>query len=406
MADGAVLAHDVLVLEHDAGAGAVVRAGIGPAGEVDDLVGLDAGRARIDRVGADAGEVVDLPGGDGAVALDADLRLDAMVAGVDVGDEALDAVGDELDRTLEQLRKRDHRHLVGIGMHLDPERTAHILGHDADLMLLEAEMLGEQVLHHVRRLGAVIDGEALLARIPIGDDGARFVGDAGVATEHEGRLHHRVGILEALVGIAGDVHALEREIVAELGMDDRRSGIERGFSVGDRRQFLVAHLHELARVLGLGAAARDHGADRLALPARSLDGDRVLRRGFDPFQVREHADPRRDHRRELRAGDDGDHAGCRFRSRGGDPLDARMGVGRAHEGHMRHTRQRQIAHELGAAAREAREIGARDRPADIGVRPVQGGENGRRIVRDFHVRICFPSALACATASTASTMAW
>src|SRR5262249_13183746 len=111
MTDGAILAHDVLVLEHDARAGTVVRADVRPAGEVDDLVGLDAGCARIDRVRADAGEVVDLPAGDGAVALDPDLRLYAMVAGVDVGDEALDAVGDELDRTLEQFGERDRRHL-------------------------------------------------------------------------------------------------------------------------------------------------------------------------------------------------------------------------------------------------------------------------------------------------------
>ena len=60
-------------------------------------------------------------------------------------------------------------------------------------------MLGEQVLHHVRRLRALIDGEALLARIPVGDDGARLVGDAGMAAEHEGRLDHRVGLGEALV---------------------------------------------------------------------------------------------------------------------------------------------------------------------------------------------------------------
>ena len=49
----------------------------------------------------------------------------------------------------------------------------------------------------------VIDGEPLLARIPVGDDGARLVADAGVAAEHEGRLDHRVGVREALVGLAG-----------------------------------------------------------------------------------------------------------------------------------------------------------------------------------------------------------
>ena len=143
------------------------------------------------------------------------LRLDAVVARVDVGDEALDPVGDEFDRPLEQLRQRHRRHLVGIGVHLDAERAADVLGDDAHLMLLEREVLGEQVLHHVRRLRALIDGQALLAGIPVGDDGARLVGDAGVAAEHERGLDHGVGLGEALVGIAGGVHALEAEIVAE-----------------------------------------------------------------------------------------------------------------------------------------------------------------------------------------------
>ena len=129
MADGAVLAHHVLVLEHDAGAGAVVRAGVGPADQVDDLVGLDRAGARIDRIGADAGQVVDLERGDVAVALDRRCgALHAVVAGVDVGDEAFQPVGDEFDRPPQQLRQRDRRHLVGIDVHLDAERAADILG--------------------------------------------------------------------------------------------------------------------------------------------------------------------------------------------------------------------------------------------------------------------------------------
>ena len=173
--------------------------------------------------------------------LHADLRLHAVVAGMDVGDEALEPVGDEFHRPLQQLRQRHHRHLVGIGVHLDAERAADVLGDDAHLMLLEPEMLGEQVQHHVRRLGAVIDGQALLAGIPVGDDRARLVGDAGVAAEHEGGLDHRVGLGEALVGIAGGVDALEAEVVADRGMDHRRRRIERGLGVGDGGERLVVH---------------------------------------------------------------------------------------------------------------------------------------------------------------------
>ena len=256
MADGAVLAHDVLVLKNDAGAGAIIRAGVRAADEIDDLVGLDAAGARIDRIGPDAGQIVDLEGGDRAVALDADLRLDAMIAGVDVGDEAFEPVGDEFDRPLEQFRQRRRRHLVGIDMHLDAERAADVLGDDAHLVLFETEMLGEQVLRHVRRLRALIDGQALLARIPVGDDGARLVGDAGMAAEHEGRLDHGIGLGKTLVRIAGIEHALEGEIVAKLGMDHRRLGIERRFRIGHRGQHLIVDLDQRAGVLGFGAALR------------------------------------------------------------------------------------------------------------------------------------------------------
>ena len=82
-------------------------------------------------------------------------------------------------------------------------------------VLGQAEMLGEQVLHHVRRLRAVIDGQALLAGVPVGDQRARLGGDAGVAAEHEGGLDHRVGVGEGLVDLADFELALEAEIVAE-----------------------------------------------------------------------------------------------------------------------------------------------------------------------------------------------
>ena len=89
-------------------------------------------------------------------------------------------------------------------------------------------MLGEQVLHHVRRLRAVIDGEPLLAGIPVGDDGARLVGDAGMAAEYEGRLDDRVGSAKALSGRRSA--ALEARL-SPSGMDHRR---RRSSAVSDR----------------------------------------------------------------------------------------------------------------------------------------------------------------------------
>ena len=229
-----------------------------------------------------------------------------------------------------------------------------------------------------------------------------LVADAGVAAEHEGGLDHLVGFGEALVGIARDMHALEGEVVAELGMDHRRLRIERGLRIGDGRELFVVDLDQLAAVLGLGAGARHHGADRFAGPAGAVDRDGVLRRGLDALEMRQHADPGRDDLRKLRAGDDGDHAGRLLRRIRVDAFDLRVRVRRAHERHMRHARQHHVADILRAALHQPRHIGPRHRAADIGVRPVERGEDGRGVVDDFHV--C-PPARCFATASMASTMA-
>ena len=103
VADGAILAGGRLVLEHHRGLGAEVGEVVGAADQVDDLVALHGAGARIDRIGADAGEVVDVDGGDAPLGVDRHARLDAMVAGVDVAGEALQPIGDELDRPAHDL---------------------------------------------------------------------------------------------------------------------------------------------------------------------------------------------------------------------------------------------------------------------------------------------------------------
>src|SRR3954451_7159379 len=104
MTDGAVLTHHVLVLEHHTGAGAIILGYVGSAYEIDDLIGLDRTGSGIHRIGPDARKIVDLERCNRAVAIDADLSHAAMIAGMNVGIEALDAVGDELHRPPQQLR--------------------------------------------------------------------------------------------------------------------------------------------------------------------------------------------------------------------------------------------------------------------------------------------------------------
>jgi hypothetical protein len=135
-----------------------------------------------------------------------------------------------------------------------------------------------------------------------------------------------IGFGESLVGIARRVHALEAEVVGNRWMDHRGLRIERGFRIGDCRQFLVVDRDSFAAVLGFGAAARHHGADRFAGPAGAVDGNGVLRRRFEALEVRQHADPRRDDLRQFRAGDHGDDAGRFLGGSGIDALDPGMRV--------------------------------------------------------------------------------
>src|SRR5690349_1164791 len=100
MPDGAVLARHVLVLKNNTRLGPIILGDIRASDEVHDLIRFDRAGARIHRIRPNAGEVINLERQDRAVAPDADLALAPMVASVDIGIEALDPVGDKLDRTI------------------------------------------------------------------------------------------------------------------------------------------------------------------------------------------------------------------------------------------------------------------------------------------------------------------
>ena len=91
-------------------------------------------------------------------------------------------------------------------------------------------------------------------------------------------------------------------------MNDRDLRIERGAHVGHRLELLVLHRDVFRRVFRTGTTGRDHRRDSFALPADAVDRDRTLWRRFQTFQMREHANPRRDDGSKLLARHDGDSA--------------------------------------------------------------------------------------------------
>ena len=287
VADGAVLAGGRLVLRHHRGPGAVIGKVVGPADQIDDLVALHRTRPGIDRVGADTGQIVDVDRGDAPLRVDRHAPGDAVVAGVDVGRKTLQPVGDELDRAAHDPGDHRHRHLVGIDVNLDAVAAADVGADHAHVALGQPHVLGEDRLHHVRRLGGVMHGELGGRAVVVGQDRARLERDARVAGAVEGGLHDLVGAPEGVVDLAGLVDALEAEVVAEIGMDHRRAGRERGLHVDGCRQRLVRDGDLGGGILGDGAARGHDGRHRLADPGSAIERQGMLGRGLHALEVRQ-----------------------------------------------------------------------------------------------------------------------
>ncbi len=399
VADGAILAGRRLVLQHHGGLGAVVGKVVGPAHQVGDLVALDRAGARIDRVGADAGQVVDVDGGDAALRVHGHASRDAMVAGVDVAREALQPVGDELDRAAHDLGDHRHRHLVGVDVHLDAVAAADVGADHAHVALGQAQMLGEHRLHHVRRLGGVVHGELGGRAVVVGQDRARLERDARVAARVEGGLDDLVRGLEGVVDLAALVDALEAEVVAELGMDHRRARLQGRLHVDHGGQRRVGDGHLGRGILGDRAAVGDDGCHRLPHPGGTTDRQRVLRRRLHALEVRQRPHPGIAVGGEVLPREHAHHARHRQGRSGVDLDDLRVRVRAAHIGHMHHARQLDVVHVLAAPLHQLGRVRPRHRLADVGVGPVDGA--GVDHVVHYPA---FPSRLA-ATVSIASTMA-
>ena len=76
-------------------------------------------------------------------------------------------------------------------------------------------MEGRDVLHHVRRLRALVDRQPRLGDVPVGDHGARLQRDAGMPAEDKFRFHHRVGIGKRPIDGADIELSLEGQVVAQ-----------------------------------------------------------------------------------------------------------------------------------------------------------------------------------------------
>ncbi len=94
-----VLAHLHLVLKHDLQIGAVVLETVRCAHQPEDLIAFDDAGSGIGGERADTGHVLHIHCEDSSVCICCHAGANAVIAGVNIGDEGFDAIGDIFDRT-------------------------------------------------------------------------------------------------------------------------------------------------------------------------------------------------------------------------------------------------------------------------------------------------------------------
>ncbi len=275
-----------------------------------------------------------------------------VIARVCCSQEPFAALLDPLDGMAQTHREQAERDILGIEDRLHPEPTADVGRHDPDVVLGQAEDAGEAVSRQVRDLGAGPEGQLALGRVPVRDPAAPFQGRRRLPVRAEGALHHdgragqgrlHVTVLEP----ARQEHVVRRRVVDDgtvaAGPDD----------VHYRGQRLVVDLDERGAVLGRVALAGHDGGHGLAREAHRRPGqDRLL--GLDVGGQRRARSDAMLRPVRIGAGHHRHDARSRRRARGLDAADPGVRMDTAHEGHVQHAGQLDVAHVPSSPGEEAR----------------------------------------------------
>ena len=269
-ADAAIHADQVLVDVDRPRARLVVLEAIRCPGQEDRHHSFGDIEAQWHAIGADRGKIVHLHREDIAGLAQSDAALDSMVACLRVRDERLETVHAELDRPAEQDAGHDSCDFVRVDVDLQPEPAADVWRGHSDLMGRDAKMPTEYLLHLKRRLMGVDDGQRVVARVEVRDQAAGFERHRHLALETKLLFNHEIRRRERFVWLASLHRKVERDVVAELWVDDGRSRRGRLDLIRHRGQRTPGDVDELAGVFGLCPALRNHDRDRLSLPKRAL----------------------------------------------------------------------------------------------------------------------------------------
>ena len=193
------------------------------------------------------------------------LRRRHIVAPLRVADEMLAAVGEPADRTPESPRRLENERIFAIQHVLGAEAAAHVLGDDAQIRARDLEDFGDEPLQDVDALAPGVEQEPAGLRVIFADGGARLhiVGDHSRVDDFDANRVRGAGerlvglLLVADMGVIGDV-------AGRAGEDERRSGPERLFHVGDGGKVLPRDADQFGGVARLQNRVGDHHRDDVA----------------------------------------------------------------------------------------------------------------------------------------------
>ena len=217
------------------------------------------------QVGAEIADDVEAHGEEGAVGIERDLADREVVAALRAGDEVLAALRHPLHRPVQPARGLGRQGIFAVGEGLGAEAAADIAGDDADLVLRHPEHARQGLAQAVHALARDGEGEALRARIVLGDDaaGLHVVGDQALVLDLD--LHHLGGLGEGGVDRRLVAHGrVERDVVGLLVPHGARAARDGAADADDRRPHRVVDADRLDGVAGLDQRVGDHEGDGVA----------------------------------------------------------------------------------------------------------------------------------------------
>ena len=256
-------------------------------------------------------------------------------------------------------------------MHLGAEAAADVGCDDPQLMLGNADGLGDPAAVHVRHLALHVDRQGAVG-VWLGQDRARLHAGRDQAVVDDAKPDDLIGLARGLPVIAA-AHLVDGgDVVGHVVVQLRRAVADRGFLVDHGGQHFVVDVDQADRVVGLGLRFRDHQRHAFADEANAIDRDhrpvRHLGARDDPVR-----NDRADLAGEIALPDKPRRTpGAALAAERSTLLMIGMGMRRSQHRHMQHARQLDVVDVAALAGEELEILAPPERLADIADRSCIG----------------------------------